>query len=568
MCSPETEQKLCKLLLILAEGERTIEISRQVLSDLKEFDSFQIFKNIDIEDKNKIDCYSIINFLRIKGIYCTEEEASLIILFYDQDYDNVLSYPEFINVIQSEKSLKNNLNKPPKDKIPFDVDYSLGKLLEKEVELSRKFIYALKDIKCRYDFNIHNLYHKIKYFNSITNESLRAFFQKNEVSFLESDIKLILKRLDLNKDGIIDLCEFHALLGFPDCIYCCPCLSCNSCGKCLCESCYNNIPCYSHGTIQNKKNNKNDFDEKYNYNYYSMGNILNENIILPHQLESSRNLNSINKYETSFDNNNNKEIERKNISKGLAIRTSPRRNYNPIEINLNKNDNLNLNIREQNQFNDFLKLLMIAESQIEEAKIELAKKEDFSCADAFKIFVKDNNDYITKDDLKYGLFLLDLNVDDFIINLLFKRFDLNKKDELSYADFFDMLIPFEKIYRDNIEQKTQKSFSCEQSLNLISNETKEIIKNVFNIIINYEVEINEKRKDLLILKRKLKDIFYLFDKKDIGFFGFEEFKKYIEENKLINDKNLNGDLLFIRFDKNRNGKIIFEELSDEFEVLY
>ena len=567
MCSPETEQKLCKLLLILADGERTIEISRQVLSDLKEFDSFQIFKNIDIEDKNKIDCYSIINFLRIKGIYCTEEEASLIILFYDQDYDNVLSYPEFINVIQSEKSLKNNLNKPPKDKIPFDVDYSLGKLLEKEVELSRKFIYALKDIKCRYDFNIHNLYHKIKYFNSITNESLRAFFQKNEVSFLESDIKLILKRLDLNKDGIIDLCEFHALLGFPDCIYCCPCLSCNSCGKCLCESCYNNIPCYSHGTIQNKKNNKNDYDEKYNYNYYSMGNILNENIILPHQLESSRNLNSINKYETSFDNNN-KEIERKNISKGLAIRTSPRRKYNPIEINLNKNDNLNLNIKEKNQFNDFLKLLMSAESQIEEAKIELAKKEDFSCADAFKIFVKDNNDYITKDDLKYGLFLLDLNVDDFIINLLFKRFDLNKKDELSYADFFDMLIPFEKIYRDNIEQKTQKSFSCEQSLNLISNETKEIIKNVFNIIINYEVEINEKRKDLSILKRKLKDIFYLFDKKDIGFFGFEEFKKYIEENKLINDKNLNGDLLFIRFDKNRNGKIIFEELSGEFEALY
>ena len=567
MCSPETEQKLCKLLLILADGERTIEISRQVLSDLKEFDSFQIFKNIDIEDKNKIDCYSIINFLRIKGIYCTEEEASLIILFYDQDYDNVLSYPEFINIIQSEKSLKNNLNKPPKDKIPFDVDYSLGKLLEKEVELSRKFIYALKDIKCRYDFNIHNLYHKIKYFNSITNESLRAFFQKNEVSFLESDIKLILKRLDLNKDGIIDLCEFHALLGFPDCIYCCPCLSCNSCGKCLCESCYNNIPCYSHGTIQNKKNNKNDFDEKYNYNYYSMGNILNENIILPHQLESSRNLNSINKYETSFDNNN-KEIERKNISKGLAIRTSPRRNYNPIEINLNKNDNLNLNIKEKNQFNDFLKLLMSAESQIEEAKIELAKKEDFSCADAFKIFVKDNNDYTTKDDLKYGLFLLDLNVDDFIINLLFKRFDLNKKDELSYADFFDMLIPFEKIYRDNIEQKTQKSFSCEQSLNLISNETKEIMKNVFNIIINYEVEINEKRKDLLILKRKLKDIFYLFDKNDIGFFGFEEFKKYIEENKLINDKNLNGDLLFIRFDKNRNGKIMFEELSDEFEALY
>ncbi len=119
MYSSETEKKLGKLLMILAEGERAIEISRQVLSDLKEFDSFQIFKNIDIEDNNKIDCYSIMNYLRIKGIYCSEEEASLIVLFYDQDYDNALSYPEFINIIQSDKVLKKSLNKSPKDKIPF-----------------------------------------------------------------------------------------------------------------------------------------------------------------------------------------------------------------------------------------------------------------------------------------------------------------------------------------------------------------------------------------------------------------------------------------------------------------
>ena len=34
------------------------------------------------------------------------------------------------------------------------------------------------------------------------------------------------------------------------------------------------------------------------------------------------------------------------------------------------------------------------------------------------------------------------------------------------------------------------------------------------------------------------------------------------------DKGLSGDLLFIRFDKNRNGKILFEDLTDEFEALY
>ena len=39
MCSIETSKIIGKLFLILAEGERSIEISRQVLSDLKEFDT-------------------------------------------------------------------------------------------------------------------------------------------------------------------------------------------------------------------------------------------------------------------------------------------------------------------------------------------------------------------------------------------------------------------------------------------------------------------------------------------------------------------------------------------------
>ena len=560
MYSSETEKKLGKLLMILAEGERTIEISRQVLSDLKEFDSFQIFKNIDIEDNNKIDCYSIMNYLRIKGIYCSEEEASLIVLFYDQDYDNALSYPEFINIIQSDKVFKKSLNKSPKDKIPFEVDYSLNKLLEKEVELSRNIIYALKDIKCRYDFNIHNLFHKLKYYNSITDESLKNYLENNEISYLESDIKSIKKRLDLNKDGIIDLCEFHAILGFPECVYCCPCINCDSCGKCLCESCYSNIPCYSHGIIQNKNNIINNEEIK-DYNYNSLGNTLNNNVYLSQSPEISTNLDYKNKFKTPL--NNIKENEVNYISKGLSLRTSPRRKYNSMEKYLNNREEENIK-----QFNDFFKLLMEEENDIEKVKIELSQREDFNCGDAFIIFEKDNNGFITKDDLKNGLYLLDIKTDDFIINLLFKRFDLMKKDELNYPDFFDMIIPFEKIYRNNVEERIQKSDSCEKSLNLLSEETKEIIKNVLNIIIRYEIEINERRKDLSILLNKLKDIFNLFDKNGIGYFGFNEFINYMKENNLLDDKELNPDLLFIRLDKNRNGKIIFEELIDEFEALY
>ena len=555
MISQETLENFCKLLLYISERERSIEISRQVLSDLKEYDSFQIFKSIDIESKNKIDTYSLINFLGIKGIYCTEEESSLIILFFDQDYDNTLSYSEFINLIQSEKILKRPLNKfQLKDKIPYNVEYSLIKLLEKEVDLVRNIIYKLKDIKCRYDFNIHNLFHLMKYFNTITNNSLKNFLNKNEISYIESDIKNIIKRLDLNKDGVVDYCEFHAFFGFPDCVYCCPCASCDSCGKCLCDTCYNNIPCYFHGIIPNKDNNKNNYflnyESEYANTYYKDYEQDNDNSIY-------NNLNNTNTNNDFINNSNNNNLNKinnknsKNISKGLSMRISP-----------NKENNIKEDIDIKNQFNNFLLLLMKAETDIEKIKIELAKNQDFNIIDIFLFFDQNNKNFLTKDDLLTTLNSLKLeNIDDFIINLLFKRFDLTQKNEINYADFFDMLIPFEKEYRNDVDKRKQKK-------EILSEDLKEILRKVFNEIIKYEYEINEMRKKFDILIMKLKDIFELFDKDKKGYFDFDEFIKYMNDNKLLEDTSLHADLVFIRFDKNRNGKIIFEELADEIQPLY
>ena len=555
MISQETLENFCKLLLYISERERSIEISRQVLSDLKEYDSFQIFKSIDIESKNKIDTYSLINFLGIKGIYCTEEESSLIILFFDQDYDNALSYSEFINLIQSEKILKRPLNKfQLKDKIPYNVEYSLIKLLEKEVDLVRNIIYKLKDIKCRYDFNIHNLFHLMKYFNTITNNSLKNFLNKNEISYIESDIKNIIKRLDLNKDGVVDYCEFHAFFGFPDCVYCCPCASCDSCGKCLCDTCYNNIPCYFHGIIPNKDNNKNNYflnyESEYANTYYKDYEQDNDNSIY-------NNLNNTNTNNNFINNSNNNNLNKinnknsKNISKGLSMRISP-----------NKENNIKEDIDIKNQFNNFLLLLMKAETDIEKIKIELAKNQDFNIIDIFLFFDQNNKNFLTKDDLLTTLNSLKLeNIDDFIINLLFKRFDLTQKNEINYADFFDMLIPFEKEYRNDVDKRKQKK-------EILSEDLKEILRKVFNEIIKYEYEINEMRKKFDILIMKLKDIFELFDKDKKGYFDFDEFIKYMNDNKLLEDTSLNADLVFIRFDKNRKGKIIFEELADEIQPLY
>ena len=623
MCSVETERLVSKLFMTLAEGERSIEISRQVLSDLIEFDPYKIFKTLDIEGKNKIDSSNILAYLRNKGIYASEQEASLLILFYDQDFDGVLSYPEFIHLINSDKNVQKMSYNSKNEKLPYNIDYSLGKLLEKEIELSRKILFLLQDIKSRYDFNVHNIYHSVKNYDSITPDGVRKFLDKNEVSYLNSDIKSIIRRLDLNKDGRIELFEIHALFGFPNCVYCCPYSSCSICGVCYCDSCYSESPCYFHGIIHNNKDDNSNKNNS-NKNQVNENNQNYENIIYKTEQNSNNSLNKnnnfdnnysmpninknmnltqpnskIDKFQTSIPkvntdtnvlNNQEKEDYEEKLSKTLSIRKSPGRKYGPIEIDLSNSRAINTvccpcrqvqnvqdypinnNIEELNnfelkQFNDFLRLLMKTERTIEQIKIDLSLNQDFNCEDSFRIFEKNNRGYLTRDDLKYGLYLLDIIVDDFTINLLFKRFDLKKYNEINYADFFDMLIPFEKKYRTDIEKRQPKIFDFRPKNEIFNNNTIKCLKNTLILIIKCEKEINEIRKGFSILMRKLKNIFKLFDKNENGYFIFDEYIDYLKKYNLTED-SLNVDLLFIRLDKNRNGKIDFVELADEIEALY
>ena len=250
MISIETQNLILKLFNSIAESERSIEIHRQMLSDLYDFDAYQIFKFLDYNEKNRIDSNDLINYLNSESFMTNQEETNLVILFYDKDFDGVLAYPEFISLVQSEKSLHKFPFSSKNNSLSYNVKKCLKKLLEKEIELARNVLYILKDIKKRYDFNIHELYHFMKGVNCfIIPDNIRLFFQKNNIKFIEPDIKSIIKRIDLNKDGRIDLAEFHIFFGYPECFHCCPCLNCVKCGTCFCNECFSNIPCHYHKTI-------------------------------------------------------------------------------------------------------------------------------------------------------------------------------------------------------------------------------------------------------------------------------------------------------------------------------
>ena len=812
MVTDETEAKLSKIFIYLANWERNTEVARQVLYENEDFNPFQLFQLLDIENKNFITLTNLLNFLNSRGIEANELEVQLLILFYNFNYDGVLSMNEFFNLIKCEESTNpyGIKYKSSKNPISFNIIYSFTKVLEKEIQLARKIIDLLNEIQNQQNFNIHELYHKVKVCHCIDEEGIKNFLDKNFQSFLDSDIKAILKRLDINKDGVVDLCEFHTFLGFPKCRMCCPCMACRCCGLCYCKKCFSDYKCkyhnkthksynspsknnrninndddigdnyinnnqrksvnyeynynpknnfnngymvnnkenvninannefndklnnsYSYNLTSNSNNNSydnlnnnnynnninNDSSGKYNFNYnYDSNDIINNknnnnnrnynnemnnnfnnnnynnnknnssyayNQNIPNDTnnneeEFNNNNNIINKLtynrynnndisqrfskkpkrildnnynpqnnsmnenennnynrfinnnNSSFNNNNNRRskgnvysinynrndnnndndnFETKKVSKTLSIRSSPKRKKNQNTLFQSSKDNYNNNFYEQmnqnnddifcnelnqdnkynnndnninnsnnnnskpnqdeyeeNQFNEFIRQMMVAESEIERIKVNLALRPDFNCEDCFRIFEVDGKEKLENEDIKIGLKLLGVFYTDFEIKLFFKRFDLKKRGYINYSDFFDIFVPFQKEYRRMIEERKPNSCCPCRCPDVFSPETRALMKNLLELILKQENNLNYSRRGFTTLNLKLKNIFGNIDTSKNGYFSNKDLETYLKNNKIYND-DLDKDLLFIRLDKNRNGKIDYQEIYDETHPLY
>jgi len=244
MLSEDTQNILARILLALAEGERNVEEVRKEIAVEDNYDIQTIFKVLDGNGDNFITLKDLQNYLYNHGLEVNFKEVKLLILFYDQDHDFALTFGEIFKIIHPGKEFP-NLPKYIRDTdLNVRVDTKLYNLLEQEILIARNVLALLDEIKHKSDFNIHSAFHALKYYACITGDSINLFIKNCGMDPTAGDIRAIIKRLDINKDEIVDFCEFHAFLGYPDCPFCCPCFPCPNCGIKYCEECLNDIPCY------------------------------------------------------------------------------------------------------------------------------------------------------------------------------------------------------------------------------------------------------------------------------------------------------------------------------------
>ena len=554
MLSKNTLSLFCDLLMNLSEKEKQVEISRQVLCHNLNFDAYQVFSYLDCESKNYINEINLMTFLQTKnGIPCTMEELQFFILLYDENSDAKLSYSEFLNIVLSNNNFE--LRKKAREKIgsyceennlPFNVEYSLVKLFMKELDLIRTTRILIEKLKKRNDFNVHDLFHYLKGYGNITNESMKIFLEKNGILFDNNDLINIMKRLDINNDSKIDFDEFHQFLCFPK-------LKCNCCSFCQCNCLISNKNIYS--------NKDESSDEHYNYNYSDL-------IKKSNNQRLKRNENITYNYINSNITNNHLFLQ-KEINQNF--------NYNNL-YSLNNIQNCychpcnhcfidsDLNIFE-NKFLYYITRLIEYESKIEEAKINLIKRPDFNIEDAFLIFSNPQKEIISFSDLQNGLKDLGLYLSEKEIKLIMNRADTDKKTFLNFENFFELLIPNNKKFRENCQIKFNaviRPKNNKSDIFLLS--TKIYLINLIRLIIQYENELNLIKKNIIRINMYLKDIFNKIDKSGLGFISDFEFLMYLR-NCGINCNETEISLIFSKLDKNKNGKIELWEIEDELKSL-
>ena len=217
---------------------------------------------------------------------------------------------------------------------------------------------------------------------------------------------------------------------------------------------------------------------------------------------------------------------------------------------------------------EYITKLIIFESKIEKAKIDLIKRPDFNIEDAFYIFCNSQSKVISISDFKNGLKEFDLYPTSKEIKLIMRRVDKDNKNYLNFDDFFDLLTPFQKEYREKVEKEIKSCYKPNYNKSdVFLFCTKIYLSNLIRLIIECESELNFIKENIIGINIYLENIFNKIDKSGLGFISEIELFLYLQ-NSGIKCNEIENGLIFKRFDKNKNEKIEIWEIEDELKSLW
>ena len=542
----ETQKLFLTLLSELNIEEAKVDELRKNLYSQPNFNPYIIFKRFDMNNNDLVTIDNIMKFLEINCVNYNITEVKTIINFYDTDNLNGLNYSNFINLILPDDNLYDNKDEIreqyPLKFLPYPIEYSVCRIFEKELFIARKINQIKEEIKRRKDFSVLGLFLNIRGNNeNINSEVLKNYIRNNGFDLFYNDIKRIMKRINICKSGYITIDDLQKFFDVD---------KVTSSKQVMNDRIINDLI---------RKGDENNSSSKF-YNIQKPKMQISDNLTLRNiPIRNEQNKNNVN-INSHFSNLQNQNIQ------------NPNQNINTQNINLNQNTfNNNIPQIDVKKFisNDsklnicinILKLISETEIQIENQKIELSLREDFNIKDAFNFFCVSKKNYITEYDLKITLNNLGLYPNNDDITLLMKKYDISNNGLLNFIDFFDMLVPFNKEYRNRMEKKSQLIITKDSKV--FFDTTLFFLKNFFIFLIESEKKIEIMRQELYKgTNNAVMKLFNEIDKMLRGVFSISDYYQFFIDK--FGEVPNGIDLSFIRFDRKRKGEIDWMSFAYEF----
>ena len=334
----------------------------------------------------------------------------------------------------------------------------------------------------------------------------------------------------------------------------------------------------------NKKINLNSLnkeDSKININNFTCGGIN----------ESEKGNSSSKKINISNSNNNNDSYtlsnENNKLVKNLNIYNTNKNSQNfdledknmildSFSDKISK-EALNKKIKEYNNssLNNFIKynqFIVKTEKKTIDSKDKLCLREDISLKDLFFIFDYNKKNSISKKEYKSvckKLFGLYPTSDQ--INLVFKRYDKNKDDNLNLREFLGMIKPIKEEYSSFLFNKKNKDNKNEKlGYQKLSMKTKKLLIDVIKNIIEDEGNYYKFKDDIingnLFDLKELWDFLCRYSNNNKGLDKLEMKKLLMDNGFSLSQYDL--DILFNKLDYDDDQIISYEDLNEEFINYY
>jgi Ca2+-binding EF-hand superfamily protein len=545
MIGLQTEHKLAQLLKSIAEGEKEIEVVRQVLAEQPDFEPYTAFKRIDRLGFGSHSQSSSLNFLRDNEIYALDKDLSNLYKVYDSNCDGRLSYSEFLNavlpktspVLRSLATGRQSYYVSKYEALPYETEWALARVYDKEINYLRKVELLKEDLTMRYDWSFLEAFKLIdaERIGAIDFDSAYIFLKRNHIIAAESDILALLRRADKDGDGKISYAEFvDALTPFDP---------------------------YTGSSVRRsmvaEERARSSTPQRANRSALSQSGIHNT---------TSKKPSNVDYYDyLSSSNGKNRSVERASSPTRQSTYQTPKKGglSSSTYISPSKEYKSPLKEIEESQLARALKEQADLDRDLENLKNELSLKSDYNLLDAFRFFDQEGRGFITKTELRFGFNEFGLYPTSDECYLIMRKYDTDNDGLLRYADFAEMMTPKASEYA-NILNDRIPTYADKNRLNLVfTYTTKNSMKLVLNSILKNENASEDIR--LRLNRRPLFSVYESFkalDKSDKGFVSLSEFKDMLIENGIYASyKDL--DNLVHRYDKNQDGRVSYYDFVQE-----